>query len=162
MRDLQQRREVSSDVQVGRFVSLEVEFRVQGSRCGGFQSPGCCSVLQYFAVCCSALQCADVQVGRFVSLCSGFRVQGVAVSCSVLQCVAAAWLGVQASGCCSVLQCAAVCCSVLQCVAVCCSVLQCIAVCCSELQCVPVCFSVFQFVAVCVAWFRAQGSWFVV
>ena len=41
--------------------------------------------------------------------------RGVAVCCSVLQCVV-------------VLQCVAVCCSVLQCVAVCCSVLQCVAV----------------------------------
>jgi len=47
---------------------------------------------------------------------------GVAVCCSVLQCVAV---------CCSVL-----CCSVLQCVVVCCSVL-----CCSVLQCAVVCCS---------------------
>jgi len=54
------------------------------------------------------------------------EVLGVAVCCSVLQCVAV---------CCSVslcvLQCVAVCCSVLQCATVCCSVLQCVAVCCS-------------------------------
>ena len=42
----------------------------------------------------------------------------------------------------------AVCCSVLQCVEVCCSVLQCVAVCCSVLQCVAVCCSVLQYVAV--------------
>jgi len=33
----------------------------------------------------------------------------------------------------------AVCCSVLQCVAVCCSMLQCVAVCCSVLKCVALC-----------------------
>ena len=53
--------------------------------------------------------------------------EGVAVCCSVLQCVVV---------CCSVLQCVVVCCSVLQCVAECCSVLQWVAVCSSVLQCV--------------------------
>ena len=46
--------------------------------------------------------------------------------------------------CCSVLQCVAVCCSVLQCVAVCFSVLQCVPVCCSVLQCIAVYFRVFH------------------
>jgi len=50
----------------------------------------------------------------------------VAVSRSVLQCVAA---------CCSVLHRVAVCCSELQCLAACCSVSQRVAVCCSVLQC---------------------------
>ena len=36
--------------------------------------------------------------------------------------------------CCSVLQCVAVCCSISQCVALCCSVVQCVAVCCSVLH----------------------------
>ena len=62
---------------------------------------------------------------------------GVAVCCSVLQCVAV---------CCSVLQYVVVCCSVLQCVAVCCSlpwVLPSVSLtttsrCCSVLQCVAV------------------------
>jgi len=46
----------------------------------------------------------------------------------------------------------AVCCSVLQCVAVCCSVLQCVAVCCSVLQCVAVCDLVYscRYTCVCV------------
>jgi len=90
-------------------------------------------VLQYVAVCCSALQ----------RRCSVLR---------VLQCVAV-------TACCSysVLQCGAVCCSalqrrcsvlrVLQCVAVtvCCSVVQCVVVCCKAMQCVAriaVCCSV--------------------
>ena len=63
---------------------------------------------------------------------------GVAVRCSVLQCVAV---------CCSVLQGVAVCCSVLQCVAVSCSVLQCVAACCSVLQWIAVCCSVLQCLA---------------
>jgi len=51
--------------------------------------------------------------------------QGVAVSCSVLQCVTVWWSGVQYGAvCCSVVQRGAVWCSVVQCGAVCCSVLQ--------------------------------------
>ena len=64
----------------------------------------CSSVLQCFAVFCSALQSV-----------------GTTYETGVLQCVAV---------CCNVLQCVAVCGSVLQCVEVCCSVLQCVAVCC--------------------------------
>jgi len=56
--------------------------------------------------------------------------QCVAVSCSVLQCVAYRKLEVPTS---AAVQCVAVSCSVLQCVAVRCSVLQCVAVCCSVL-----------------------------
>ena len=82
------------------------------------------------AVCCSVLQC----LGSVLAGC-GRVWQGVAVYCSVLQCVAVR---------CSVLQCVAVCCSVLQGVAVCCSVLQCVAACCSVLQCVVTCCSVLQ------------------
>ena len=58
---------------------------------------GCCKVLRCVVVCCSVLQC----------------VAGVAVNCSVLQCVA---------GCCRVLQGVAVCCCVLQCIEICGSV----------------------------------------
>ena len=63
-------------------------------------------MLQFVAVCCSALQC-------------------VAVRCSALQSIAVY---------CSALQCDAVCYSALQSVAVRCSALQCDAVCCSVLQ----------------------------
>jgi len=98
-------------------------------------------VLQYAAVCCSALQCVAVccTVAK-----KGRRLYGahcVVFCCSVLQCVAV---------CCSVLQCAAVYCKVLQCVAVCCRVVQgrvitCIVQkCCIALQCVAVCCSVLQ------------------
>ena len=66
----------------------------------------------------------------FVLLC--LRVlQCVAVSCSVLQCLAVSWPPVLV--CLRVSACVCVCCSVLQCVAVCCSVLQCVAV-----SCLPV------------------------
>ena len=64
--------------------------------------------------------------------------------------------------CCSVLQCVAVCCSVLQCVvAVCCSVLQCVAVCCSVLQCIFhhtfLYFSFFDF-SICIFYCNFVGS----
>jgi len=62
--------------------------------------------------------------------CAVCWLQGIAVCCSVLQCVVV---------CSSVLQCVAVSCSVLQCVTVCCSVLQCGAMRHSVLQCVAVC-----------------------
>ena len=68
------------------------------------------------------------------------HVYGVAVCCSVLQCVAV---------CCGVWQCVAVCGSVLRCVALCCSVWQCVALCCIVLQCVALCCSMWQCVAVC-------------
>ena len=85
----------------------------------------------------SVLQC---EIGDIVDAYDGRP--GVAVCCSVSQCVAV---------CCSVFQCVAVCRSVLhckiltlwtstigdlvlQCVAVCCNVLQCVAVRCSVLQ----------------------------
>jgi len=58
-------------------------------------------VLQYDAVCCSALQCVAVR---------GCVLKCIAVCCSVWQCVLASQLAV--SACCSVLQCVAVCCSV--------------------------------------------------
>jgi len=89
-------------------------------------------VLQFFAACCSVLQC----VVRPLAHAGGLTVAAylvclcVAVCCSALQCVAV---------CCSVLQCIAVCCSELQCVAVCCSTLQCVAARCSVLHCVAVC-----------------------
>ena len=113
-----------------------------------FNSGLCCSV---FVVCCSVLRCVALcSVLQFFAMCcSVFRVlQCVAVCCSVLQCVAV---------CCSVYQCVAVLsisvnayisCSMVQCVAVCCSVievcqrihqLQCVAACCSVLRCVAVC-----------------------
>ena len=70
-------------------------------------------MLQYFAVCCSALQCvADVTHQLWPLIIGESRMH---------------------THCCSVLQCVAVCCSVLQCVAVHCSALQCVAVCCSVL-----------------------------
>jgi len=80
---------------------------------------------------------------------------GVAVCCSVLQCVAV---------CCSVLQCATIwvsaciavicgCCGVMQCVAVCCSVLQCVAVCYNMSVCVYCCdLRVLRCDAICESW----------
>ena len=74
------------------------------------------------------LPCVAVCCRVFNVLCL-FNTVGIAVSCSMLQCVVV---------CCSVLQCVAVSCSMLLCVVVCCSVLQYIAVCCSVLA---VCWS---------------------
>ena len=93
----------------------------------------CCSVLQYFAVLRSVLQCVAVFCSHISTL-EHAHISGIAVFCSMLQCVA-------------------VFCSVLQYFAVCCSVLQShfyvetchisgTAVCCSGLQCVSVCYSV--------------------
>ena len=81
-----------------------------------------CSVLQFVAVCCNALQCSKWNREQMHWEC--LKV----MCCSVLQCVAV---------CCNVLQCSrrnrkqmyweylqVMCCSVLQCVAVCCNVSQ--------------------------------------
>jgi len=135
------------------------------------------------------LQHSIYRHGLFVSPWSenAKRTRGVAVCCSVLQCVAVVLQCVAV--CCSVLQCAAVCCSILQCVdvqyvavrrpgdkmqrelallqcvAVCYSVLQCIAVCCCVLPCAAVCCSVLQCVAVycnalqCVAMCCSVSLW---
>ena len=71
--------------------------------------------------------------------------QRVAVSCSMLPCVAA-YVAACHSVICSELQCAAVSCSVLQCAAVCCHVLQCELLCCAVCiaECVAVSCSVLQ------------------
>ena len=123
-------------------------------------------MLQFVAVCCSALQCVAVWYSVLLGVavcckcCSIFLwssqiasrrraalLQCAEVCCIALQCVAV---------CCSVFQCVAVCCSALQGVAVCCSVLQGVAVCCSVLQCVAVCCSALQGVAV--FWVGWYGS----
>jgi len=69
----------------------------------------CCSLLQYFTLYCSVLQCVAVCciVFPIVSSLPKFRVYN------------------RVAGCCSALLCAAVRCSALQCVAVRCSALQC-------------------------------------
>jgi len=72
----------------------------------------CCSALQRVAVCCSVLQCIvldteDVFNIQKKDLMNDMQDGCVAVSCSVLQCLAV---------CCGVLQCVAACCSVLQCI----------------------------------------------
>ena len=95
---------------------------------------GCCSVLQFVAVCCSVEWIRDNShewIHGHVGWIHGYVKWIIAECCSVLQCVAVLracmtplmsrymdMLG-------GVLQCVAVCCSVLQYVAVCCSVLQC-------------------------------------
>jgi len=98
------------------------------------------SVLQCFAVCCSAL----------------LRVAAPDVACRVLLAV-----------CCSVVQLVAVCCSVLQCFAVCCSArcgmrsafLQCAAVRCSLVQSGAIwCCALQWFAASCSAWFSVQSA----
>ena len=62
----------------------------------------CIAVLQFFAVCCSVLQCVAVSVGTvFIRQISNHEAPHVRCVCV-----------------CGVLQCVAVCCSVLQCVAV--------------------------------------------
>ena len=80
-------------------------------------------LLQWVAVCCSAMQC-------------------VAVCCSAIQCagpiLALGWSAGVAYSRCVCCKCVAVCYSVLQCVAVCGSVLQRVALCCSVLQCVAI------------------------
>ena len=81
--------------------------------------------------------------------------QCVAVSCSVLQCVAETGLGLSATkksrgGEVKLLQCVAACCSI----ALCCTALQCVAVCCIVLHCIAVCCSVLQCVAVSSSWFH--------
>jgi len=85
------------------------------------------SLLLWFAVYCSVLQCVAVcsSVLLCVALCCTV-LHCVAVCCSVLQCVDS-W--------CSVMLCAAVCCSVLLRGAVWCSVVQCGAVWCGVLAC---------------------------
>ena len=90
-------------------------------------------------VCLRVCLCNDVFVCACVLSLDSTSMLGLAMRCSVLQCVAV---------CCSVLQCIAVCRSVLQSVAVCRSVSQCVVVCRSVLQCIVVCRSVLQCVAV--------------
>ena len=87
-----------------------------------------CSVVQCVAVCCSAMVVCLCKNGVCIAaiVCG----QGVAVRCSVLQCIVLR---------CSVLQCVTVRCSVLQCVAVHCSALQCVAVCCCDCMCAVRC-----------------------
>ena len=85
----------------------------------------CCSVSQCVAMCYNVLQCVVEGENSHTNLHARKREKkksfwGVAVCCSLLQCIA-------------------MCCSVLQCVAVCCSALQCVAVCCSVLQKTPIC-----------------------
>ena len=91
-----------------------------------FASTRCCRVLQGVAVCCSVLQCVTC-------------VRRLSISNKVLQCVAV---------CCSVLQYIAVRCSVLHCVicvrrlSISNTVLQCVASRCRELQYIALCCSV--------------------
>ena len=102
-------------------------------------------VVQCIAVSCSVLQCVAVFLHCVAVCCS--MLQRVPLCRNVLQCVALSYSVMQFVA--NVLQYVAVCCSELQCMAVCCSVLQCVAVCYSVLQCAAVCCSVLQCVAVC-------------
>jgi hypothetical protein len=111
----------------------------------------CCNVygeiLQCVAVCCSLCCCAW---GTPFCVCCGHyelqSVSGIAVCCSVLQCVAVCLLRTLSTTICirrcSVLQCGAVCCSVLQCLLSCDAVSQCVDACgnvfCSGLQWIAV------------------------
>jgi len=110
----------------------------------------CCSVLQFVAVCCSALH-EWRQCGSPCWCCESVCVLWcAAMCCSVLQCAAmcvAAWGASMWQPLLVLLRCArvTVCCSVLQCVAVCCIVLHCVY---SVLQCSAACCSVVQRVAV--------------
>ena len=120
-------------------------------------------VLQRVTACYSLLQTSRQNTSGVAVYCS--VLQCVAVCCSVLQCVAVCCrqlVRIHPAGLCNicVIQCAAVCCSMLQRVAACCTVccrhlirvhpaLQCVAECYSVLQRVAVCCSVLQCVAVC-------------
>ena len=149
---------------------MTCRFRWKTRECGlllrfqwriSFSVAVCCSELQCVAVSCSVLQTRECglllrfqwHISFSVAVCCSVlqwvAVQCVAVSSSVLQCVAVCpnvFFRVPPAIVLlyplSVLQCVAVCCSMLQYVAVCCSVLQCVAVHCRVSQCV-------QCVAVC-------------
>jgi len=115
----------------------------------------CYIVLQFFAVCCSALQYVAVvavycNVLQYVAVSHSRRQIHVDLFVSgLLKCVAACCGAMQSvAACCSLWWHVAVCCRILRRVAACCSMLRCAATCCSMLQRVAVCFSTLQCVVV--------------